>query len=64
MPPTFDYNRRVAQAADDKMAANIDRISGGRFGLDLVLVQCSPMLEEVRRIGRDVIPRLQAATAV
>jgi FMNH2-dependent dimethyl sulfone monooxygenase len=33
-------------------------------GLDLVLVQCSPMLEEVQRIGRDVIPRLQAATAV
>ncbi|WP_028566915.1 LLM class flavin-dependent oxidoreductase [Salisaeta longa] len=30
-------------------------------GLDLVLVQCSPMLEEVQRIGRDVIPRLQQA---
>jgi FMNH2-dependent dimethyl sulfone monooxygenase len=28
-------------------------------GLDLVLLQCSPMLEEVQRIGRDVIPRLQ-----
>ena len=28
-------------------------------GLDLVLVQCSPMLEEVERIGRDVIPRLK-----
>jgi FMNH2-dependent dimethyl sulfone monooxygenase len=27
-------------------------------GLDLVLLQCSPMLGEVRRIGRDVIPRL------
>ena len=32
-------------------------------GLDLVLVQCSPMLEEVQRIGRDVIPRLQELTA-
>ena len=28
-------------------------------GLDLVLLQCSPMLEEVRRIGRDVLPRLE-----
>ena len=27
-------------------------------GLDLVLLQCSPMLEEVQRIGREVIPRL------
>ena len=32
-------------------------------GLDLVLVQCSPMLEDVQRIGRDVIPRLQELTA-
>ena len=30
-------------------------------GLDLVLVQCSPMLEEVERIGRDVMPKLQRA---
>ncbi len=28
-------------------------------GLDLILVQCSPMLEEVERIGRDVIPHLK-----
>lgn len=27
-------------------------------GLDLMLVQCSPMLEEVERIGRDIIPHL------
>jgi len=27
-------------------------------GLDLVLLQCSPMLEEVQRLGRDVIPKL------
>jgi len=33
-------------------------------GLDLVLVQCSPMLEEVERIGRDVIPHLRQTTAV
>ena len=32
--------------------------------IGLVLVQCSPMLEDVQRIGRDVIPRLQATTAV
>jgi FMNH2-dependent dimethyl sulfone monooxygenase len=30
-------------------------------GLDLVLLQCSPMLEEVKRLGRDVIPRLEEA---
>ena len=30
-------------------------------GLDLVLLQCSPMLEEVQRIGRDLIPKLDAA---
>nr|WP_263785849.1 LLM class flavin-dependent oxidoreductase [Salinibacter grassmerensis] len=30
-------------------------------GLDLVLLQCSPMLEEVQRIGREVIPRLKSA---
>jgi FMNH2-dependent dimethyl sulfone monooxygenase len=35
----------------------------GDVGLDLVLVQCSPMLEEVQRIGRDVIPRWHATTA-
>nr|WP_103020439.1 LLM class flavin-dependent oxidoreductase [Salinibacter altiplanensis] len=29
-------------------------------GLDLVLLQCSPMLEEVQRIGREVIPRLKS----
>ncbi|WP_179862187.1 LLM class flavin-dependent oxidoreductase [Longibacter salinarum] len=28
-------------------------------GLDLVLLQCSPMLEEVQRLGRDVIPKLK-----
>lgn len=27
-------------------------------GLELILVQCSPMLEEVERIGRDIIARL------
>jgi FMNH2-dependent dimethyl sulfone monooxygenase len=32
-------------------------------GLDLVLLQCSPMLEEVQRIGRDVLPRLAPAMA-
>jgi len=30
-------------------------------GLDLVLLQCSPMLEEVQRLGRDVIPKLEGA---
>ena len=30
-------------------------------GLDLVLLQCSPMLEEVQRIGREVLPRLKSA---
>jgi FMNH2-dependent dimethyl sulfone monooxygenase len=29
----------------------------------LVLIQCSPMPEEGRRIGRDVLPRLEDATA-
>jgi len=32
-------------------------------GLDLVLIQCSPMLEEVQRIGKHVIPRLQTTHA-
>ena len=32
-------------------------------GLDLVLLQCSPMLEEVQRIGREVIPRLHPTLA-
>jgi FMNH2-dependent dimethyl sulfone monooxygenase len=30
-------------------------------GLDLVLLQCSPMFEEVQRIGRDLIPKLDEA---
>ncbi|WP_272507765.1 LLM class flavin-dependent oxidoreductase [Salinibacter sp.] len=30
-------------------------------GLNLVLLQCSPMLEEVQRIGREVLPRLKSA---
>ncbi|PEN06256.1 alkanesulfonate monooxygenase [Longimonas halophila] len=32
-------------------------------GLDLVIVQCSPMLEEVERIGQEVIPRLKNVAA-
>jgi FMNH2-dependent dimethyl sulfone monooxygenase len=43
----------------------VDRL--GEFadvGLDLVLIQCSPMLEEVRRIGRDVLPRLGSEVEV
>ena len=32
-------------------------------GLDLVLAQCSPMLEEVERIGAEVLPLVQAKAA-
>ena len=32
-------------------------------GLDLVLAQCSPMLEEVERIGAEVLPLVQAEAA-
>lgn len=32
-------------------------------GLDLVLVQSSPMLEEVQRIGRDLLPKLETPLA-
>lgn len=32
-------------------------------GLDLVLLQCSPMLEEVQRIGREIIPQLKPTPA-
>ncbi|MFB6097979.1 MAG: LLM class flavin-dependent oxidoreductase, partial [Salinibacter sp.] len=40
----------------DKLRAYAD------VGLDLVLVQCSPMLEEVRRIGREVLPKLDPSS--
>jgi len=37
----------------------VDRLAEyADVGLDLVLLQCSPMLEEVQRLGRDVIPKL------
>ena len=45
-----------AQIAD-RLAAYAD------VGLDLVLVQCSPMLEEVERLGRDLLPKLRAMQA-
>ena len=32
-------------------------------GLDLFLIQCSPMLEEMERIGTQVLPLLRDATA-
>ena len=45
----------------DKIVSRLQEYAD--VGLDLVLVQCSPMLEEVQRIGRDVIPRLKKLTA-
>ncbi|NBB72570.1 MAG: hypothetical protein GVY35_02710 [Bacteroidetes bacterium] len=51
VPPTLDCNRLVAQAAADA-------------GIDPVLVPCSPMREEVQRIGRAIIPRLHATAAI
>lgn len=36
----------------ERMQAYVD------VGLDLFLIQCSPMLEEIERIGRDVLPLL------
>jgi len=39
----------------------VDRLQDfADVGLDLVLVQCSPMLEEVRRIGQQVLPLLRS----
>lgn len=35
----------------------------GDAGVDLFLIQCSPMLEEIERIGADVLPLLQEAVS-